>query len=98
LYQESISILYFFFHLPTWLGHADANRDRREYISAREVSFAKFLFLSSWFAKFFESNILQKIYRCVVSSGHFLPGAASARTSDPGASNEWVHDHQIKVL
>jgi hypothetical protein len=25
LYQESFSILYFFFQPPTWLGHTDAN-------------------------------------------------------------------------
>jgi hypothetical protein len=34
LYQESLCILYFFFHSPTRLGHADGNRDRRAYIYA----------------------------------------------------------------
>jgi vacuolar-type H+-ATPase subunit I/STV1 len=27
LYQESFSLLYLFFHPPTWLGHVDANPD-----------------------------------------------------------------------
>jgi hypothetical protein len=39
----------FLFQPPTWIGHADANVDRRAYISVWEVSFAKFLFVPSWF-------------------------------------------------
>jgi hypothetical protein len=50
LHQEYFSILYFFFTLPP------RGKQRWQPRSMREVSFAKFLFLPSWFAKLLETN------------------------------------------
>jgi hypothetical protein len=46
LHQESFSILYFFFTLPP--------RGKQRW--QPQVSFAKFLFLPSWFANLLEAN------------------------------------------
>jgi hypothetical protein len=41
-----------FLFSPSYLeGNADGNHDPRAHISRGEVSFAKFLFLPSWFAQ-----------------------------------------------
>jgi hypothetical protein len=48
LHQESFSILYFFF--------ADGNHDPRVHIRGGKMTFAKILFLPSWFAKLLEAN------------------------------------------
>jgi hypothetical protein len=56
--MKNLSLFFIsFFTLPPGLArgrNVDANPDRRAYISARDVSFAKFLFLPSWFAKLLE--------------------------------------------
>jgi hypothetical protein len=55
LHQESFSILYFF--SPSHLRETTMATTIRARIYARgEVSFAKFLFLPSWFAKLLEAN------------------------------------------
>jgi hypothetical protein len=52
LHQGSFSILYFF--SPSHLeGNNDGNHDPH---ARGEVSFAKFLFLPSWFAKLLDAN------------------------------------------
>jgi hypothetical protein len=55
LHQESFSILYFFFTLPP-RGKQRATTIRARIYARGEVSFAKFLFLPSWFAKLLEAN------------------------------------------
>jgi hypothetical protein len=56
LHQESFSILYFFFSLSHLEGNADGNTIHARIYARGEVSFAKFLFLPSWFAKLLEDN------------------------------------------
>jgi hypothetical protein len=52
LYEGCFSILYFFFHPPTYLGHTDANPDWCAYISAWGGEFCRV----SIFAKPFETS------------------------------------------
>jgi hypothetical protein len=69
LHQESFSILYFFF--------PDGNHDPRMHICSGKMSFAKILFLPSWFAKLLEANflILPKLDGCVdLPNGWNCPG------------------------
>jgi hypothetical protein len=63
LHQESFFILYFFFILPPRGKH----RWQPQYARG-EVSFAKFLFLPSWFVKLLEANffVLPKLDGCQV--------------------------------
>jgi hypothetical protein len=56
LHQESFSILYFFFHPPTYRETPMATTIRAHIYTRGEVSFAKFVFLSSWFAKLLEAK------------------------------------------
>jgi hypothetical protein len=56
LHQESFSILYFFFTLPPRRETTMATTIRAHIYARGEVSFAKFLFLPSWFAKLLEDN------------------------------------------
>jgi hypothetical protein len=55
LHQEPFFILYFFFTLPPRGKQGWQPRSARAYMRA-EVSFDKFLFLPSWFAKLLEAN------------------------------------------
>jgi hypothetical protein len=57
LYQESFSILYFFFNLPSVLAMPMPTAIGASIFPRGEVSYAKFLFLPSWFAKLLEANI-----------------------------------------
>jgi hypothetical protein len=59
LHEEYFSILYFFFHPPTNRGTTTATTIRARIYARGEVSFAKFLFLPSWFAK-----LLEAIFSC----------------------------------
>jgi hypothetical protein len=70
LYQESFYILYFVFTLHPQ-GNDNGNHNPRAHICAwrhEEVSFAKFLFLPSWFVKLLENNflILPKLDGCQI--------------------------------
>jgi hypothetical protein len=56
LHQESFSILYFFFHPPTYREMTMATTIRTRIYARGEMSFAKFLFLPSWFAKLLEAD------------------------------------------
>jgi hypothetical protein len=56
LHKESFSILYFFFHPPTYRETPMVTTVRAHIYARGEVSFAKFLFLLSWFAKLLEAN------------------------------------------
>jgi hypothetical protein len=56
LHQESFSILYFFFHPPTYRETTMATTIRARIYARGEVSFAKFLFFPSWFDKLLEIN------------------------------------------
>jgi hypothetical protein len=56
LYKESIFILHFFFHPPTYRETTMATTIHARIYAREEVSFAKFLFLSSWFVKLLEAN------------------------------------------
>jgi hypothetical protein len=56
LHQESFSIIYFFFTLPPRGETTKATTIRARIYARGEVSFAKFLFLPSWFAKLLEAN------------------------------------------
>jgi hypothetical protein len=58
LYPKSFFILYFFFHPPTWLGHTNANSDRRTLISA-------------WAGEFFQVSIFAKLV-CQTAGGQFF--------------------------
>jgi hypothetical protein len=61
LHKESFSILYFFFHHPPTGKHWWQPQFACAYIRVRDVSFAKFLFLPSWFFL-----ILSKLDGCKV--------------------------------
>jgi hypothetical protein len=56
LNQESFSILYFLFHPPTYRETPMATTIRARIYARGKVSFAKFLFLPSWFAKLLKAN------------------------------------------
>jgi hypothetical protein len=56
LHQESFSILYFFFHPPTYREMPMTTTIRPRIYACGEVSFAKFVFLLSWFAKLLGAN------------------------------------------
>jgi hypothetical protein len=58
MYLQSFSILYFFFHPPTPLGHAMPTPIGACIFLCGKVSFAKFLFLPSQFVKLLEDNFL----------------------------------------
>jgi hypothetical protein len=56
LHQESFSIIYFFFTLPPRGKQRWQPRSAARIYARGEVSFVKFLFLPSWFAKMLETN------------------------------------------